>query len=319
MIEFTPKGFYCPAGDFFIDPRSKVERALITHAHSDHTRPGCASYLCAKPSVPLVQLRCAKSAIVEGIAFGEKHRIGDVSVSFHPAGHILGSAQIRVEGADGIWMVSGDHNATQNSRTCEPFEPVPCDVFITESTFALPIYRWPDESSVAKDINDWWRRCRSLGLTAVMAAYPLGKSQRLLDLLDPEIGPIAVHGNARHFNRIYRESGYPLPETLTLTEKNLSLLKGRGVIIMSSGAADSPLLSRLEPISEGFARGWMMIRKARQREGLNRGFILSDHSDWDGMMKAIRATGAQRIGVTHGQTEVFSRYLNENGWDAFVC
>lgn len=319
MIELTSKGFYCRDGDFYIDPRGKVERALITHAHSDHTRPGCGSYLCSTPSVPLVQLRSSKSAVVEGMAFGSKQRIGDVMVSFHPAGHILGSAQIRIEGANGIWVVSGDYNATQNSRTCEPFEPVACDVFITESTFALPIYQWPDELTVATEINDWWRQCQQFGYTAVMEAYPLGKSQRLLDLLDPEIGPIAVHGNARQINEIYCQSGFPMPETITLTAKNLSALKGKGMVIISSGAAAPPLLEKLVPLSEGFASGWMMLRKARLRENLNRGFILSDHSDWSGLMKAIRATGAGRIGVTHGQTEIFSRYLNENGWGAFAC
>lgn len=313
----TPNGLYCPAGDFYIDPRRKVERALITHAHSDHTRTGCQSYLCSQSSVPLVGLRSQNAARVEGIAYGEKRRIGEVVVSFHPAGHILGSAQIRIEGAHGVWVASGDHNATESSRTCEPFEPVCCDVFITESTFALPIYQWPKESIVADEINRWWRLCQATGRTAVMPAYPLGKSQRLLSLLDPETGPIAVHGNARRINQIYASAGIALPETLTLAEKNIAELKGRGIVILSSGALEPPILSCLEPVATGFASGWMMVRKARQREHLNKAFVLSDHSDWPGLLKAIRATGAPRIGVTHGQTKIFSRYLNENGWEAF--
>ena len=318
VIEMTPAGLYCVAGDFFIDPVGKVERAVITHAHSDHARPGSKAYLCADPGGRILEARVGAGVPIETIAYGEKRQIGGAVVSLHPAGHILGSAQIRIEVAGEVWVVSGDYNNTGADRTCAPFEPVLCDVFLTESTFALPIYRWPSPEDVFGEIHRWWKRNQAEGVTSVLPAYPLGKSQRILASLDAEVGPIVVHGNVGRFVSLYREAGVHLPPVISLTEQNAKEIAGRGLIITSSGARASPLLQSLGPLSWGSASGWFQTRAARRGRGVGRSFVLSDHADWAGLLAAIQATGAQRIGVMHGETEVLARYLRERGLDAFA-
>ncbi len=318
VIEVTEAGLYCPAGDFFIDPVRKVNRAIITHAHSDHARPGSKAYLCANPGGPILEARVGAQVPIETVAYGEKRRMGGALVSLHPAGHILGSAQVRVEVDGEIWVVSGDYNNHGCDPSCAPFESIACDVFITESTFALPVYRWPPAGAVFEAIHRWWERNRQEGVTSVLPAYPLGKSQRILAGLDPGAGPIAVDGNVARFVSLYRAAGIHLPPVVSLTDRSAKEVAGRGLIITSSGARVSPVLSNLGRLSWGAASGWLQTRAARQGRGVGGRFVLSDHADWTGLLAAIRATGAQRIGVMHGETEVFARYLCEIGFDAFA-
>lgn len=318
LIEPSPDGPYCPAGNFHIDPWRPVSRAVITHAHSDHARPGSRAYLCEATGAAILRARVGPGAIIETLAYGEPRRLGQATVSLHPAGHILGSSQIRVEVSGEVWVFSGDYNPSSGAFAGPAFEPVPCQVFITESTFGLPIYRWPAPHTVFAEIAEWWRRNQERGFTSVLPAYPLGKSQRLLAHLDPAQGPLALHGSVRTYVPLYAEAGVPMPPTLALAEADLAGLKGRGLVIVSSAAQEVGLLKKLAPLSWAFASGWMMTRAARRNRDFDRGFILSDHADWPGLIAAIRATGASRIGVTHGQTDAFSRWLREQGWDAYV-
>lgn len=318
VIRVTPAGLYCAAGDFHIDPWRRVERAVTTHAHADHARPGSKAYLCAEEGRAVLAARVGKSAFIESLPHGERKRLGDAVVSLHPAGHILGSAQVRVETADGVWVVSGDYNNATSTPACTPFEPVPCDVFITESTFGLPIYRWPRPESVFAEIHRWWADNQAAGLTSILPAYPLGKSQRLLAGLDPSVGPIAVHGNVKTFLPLYAAAGIRLPPTTPLTEASAPEIRGRGLVVMSSAARATGALAKLGPSSHGFASGWMRTRAARRNRDADRGFVLSDHADWPGLLAAIKATGAHRIGVTHGELDAFTRHLRESGYDAFV-
>jgi putative mRNA 3-end processing factor len=320
VIEATSRGLYCAAGDFFVDPWRPVARAVTTHAHSDHARPGSGAYLCAADGRAILADRVGQGATIETLAYGERRRMGEALVSLHPAGHILGSAQVRVEVRGEVWVVSGDYNNTAPDPrpTCAAFEVVTCDTFITESTFGLPIYRWPEPARVYEEIHRWWARNREAGVTSVLPAYPLGKSQRLLAALDPGEGPIAVHGNVARYVPLYAAAGVRMPPLVPLEEADPANFKGRGIVVTTAAAQDSPLLRRLAPLSWAFASGWMMTRAARRQRDFDRGFVLSDHADWDGLVAAIRATGARRVGVTHGATESFSRWLREEGWEAFT-
>ncbi len=318
VIEVTKRGLFCPRGNFYIDPWHPVDFAVVTHAHADHARWGCQRYLCADSGRGVLQERMGKEAQIDTLPFGERVNIGDVSVSLHPAGHLLGSAQIRLECEGEVWVVTGDYKTDQDP-SCEAFELVPCDTFITESTFALPVYRWPAPATVFREMNQWWRLNQAQNLTSIVFAYALGKAQRVLCGLDESIGPIGVHGAVEKLNPHYRAAGRPLPSTLRAGAETRDVLRGQGLIVAPGSAQNTPWIRRFAPYSLAFASGWMQIRGNRRRRALDRGFILSDHADWQGLLATIRATGATRVGVTHGYTDVLVRWLREEeGLDAFV-
>ena len=317
LIRPTKEGLFCEVGDFYIDPMRHVKRALVTHAHSDHARSGMDSYLTALSGVGVLKERIGKDASVQGLAFGEQLRVGGVNVSFHPAGHLLGSGQIRVEHKGEVWVVTGDYkNAPDPS--CEQFEPVKCDTLITEATFGLPVYKWPDPQIIFKQINDWWRLNQIEGRTSVLFAYSLGKAQRVLCGLDPSIGPIGVHGAVDKMLPHYKAAGRPIPPTLLADDEGLKQLKGKGIIVTSGATQNTPWLRKFAPSSLAFASGWMLIRGARRRKALDRGFVLSDHVDWQGILDTVDASGASTVGVTHGYAPPLIRWLKENrGLDAY--
>ena len=310
------RGLYCAAGGFHIDPWKPVERAVITHAHSDHARAGSGTYLTSASGAAVLRARIGDAAPIEGVGFGETHRIGDVTVSLHPAGHLLGSAQVRVEHAGEVWVASGDYKV-ERDRTCETFEPVRCDTFITESTFGLPIYRWRPQDEVFDEINRWWAGNAAEGITSVVFAYSLGKAQRVLAGVDASIGPILAHGAMTTLNEVYRAAGVVLPETRAGTAPEAKSAGGRALVIAPPSAAGTAWMRKFAPASTAFVSGWMTVRGTRRRRSVDRGFVLSDHADWDGLLSAIAATGASRIGVTHGSTQAMARYLRESGRDAF--
>lgn len=317
LIRPTPQGLYCEAGGFYIDPWRKVDRALVTHAHSDHARPGMARYLTAQTGSGVLRERVGGDAKIEGIAFGEQRRIGQVTVSFHPAGHLLGSGQIRVEHRGEVWVVTGDYKNDADA-SCEAFEPVRCHTLITESTFGLPVYQWEKPQTVFDQINTWWRDNQAEGRVSVLFAYALGKAQRALCGVDPNIGPIGVHGAVDRMLPHYREAGRPIPKTVRASRDTKDLLKGRGLIIAPGSAQNTPWIRQFAPYSLAFASGWMAIRGGRRRMALDRGFVLSDHVDWQGILSTIKATGAERIGVTHGYAAPLMRWLTEvKGLDAY--
>ena len=265
MLVETSDGLFCPAGDFFIDPWNPGRRAVITHAHGDHARHGSASYLCATPGAGLLRRRLGPDAHIESVAYGQRLRLGDVTVSFHPAGHVLGSAQIRVEGEDGVWVAAGDYKRAADP-TCAPFEPVPCDTFVTESTFGLPIYRWPPQPALFADINAWWAANAAAGKASVLYAYAFGKAQRLLHGVDAGIGPIVVHGAVEPLNAVYRAAGVALPTTHRVTDPQITKADlRRALVIAPPSAAGTPWLKRFSEHSDAFASGWMLVRGARRR------------------------------------------------------
>lgn len=311
LVQATPAGLYCEAGDFYIDPWRRVDRALITHAHSDHARGGMASYLTADAGVGVLRERIGLDAPVSGIAYGERRRIGAVEVSFHPAGHLLGSSQIRVEHRGRVCVVTGDYK-TAPDASCEAFEPVRCHHLITEATFGLPVYRWPEPQTVFDQINQWWRENQAEGRTSVLFAYALGKAQRVLCGIDPKIGPIGVHGSVEKMLPHYRAAGRPIPSGIVkASTEHRELLKKRGLIVAPGSVQNTPWLRKFAPFSLAFASGWMAIRGARRRRALDRGFVVSDHVDWRGILDTIDATGAETIGVTHGYADALVRWLRE--------
>lgn len=316
VLELTANGLYCPAGDFYIDPWQPVAHAVITHAHADHARPGSRSYLCAADGEHVLRLRMGASARIQTAAYGRPVTINDVTVSFHPAGHILGSAQVRVEQGGEVWVVSGDYK-TESDPTCADFEVVPCHTFITEATFGLPIYRWPAQEEVFADVNAWWRANQEAGKASMLFAYALGKAQRVLAGVDAAIGPIYVHGAVHNVNEAYAHSGVDLPPTIYATDLPRSADFSRALIVAPTSAQATPWLRRFGRLSTAFASGWMRVRGQRRRRSVDRGFVLSDHVDWPELMRVIAATGAERVLVTHGSVAVVVRWLREQGIDAF--
>ncbi len=314
LLRVDANGLFCEAGGFYIDPWLPVPRALITHGHSDHARPGSDAYLCADGSAPVLRQRLTGAA-VESIPYGESIRFGPVTVSFHPAGHVLGSAQIRVEYQGEVWVVSGDYKTAPDS-TCAAFEPLRCHTFVTESTFGLPIYRWPDATRVLADVHEWWRGNQERGKCSVIFGYPLGKSQRILAGLDQSIGPIVCHGAVERMNQIYRAAGVALPETLYAGDLPRAFDWPKAIVLAPPSAHGSIWMRRFGVVSTAFASGWMRMRGTRRRRSIDRGFVLSDHADWPGLLEAIAATGADSVLVTHGYRAPLVRWLTEHGKEA---
>ncbi|HSN22340.1 MAG TPA: ligase-associated DNA damage response exonuclease [Usitatibacter sp.] len=317
LIECTPRGLYCAAGDFHIDPWQPVERAVITHAHADHARPGSARYLCAAPGLAVLRARLGAEAAIEAQPYGRPIDIDGVRVSLHPAGHVLGSAQVRVEARGEVWVVSGDYKL-QPDPTCAPFEPLRCDAFVTESTFGLPIYRWSEPARTVEAIGAWWRANADQGRASVLFAYAFGKAQRILASIDPSTGPILVHGAVDAMDRAYRDAGVALPETKVAIELEKGFDVSRALVVAPPSAQGTPWLKRFGDYSDGYASGWMAIRGARRRMAVDQGFVLSDHADWPGLNRAIEATGASRVYVTHGYTAPLVQWLRERGREAMA-
>ncbi|MEP1200816.1 ligase-associated DNA damage response exonuclease [Tateyamaria sp.] len=315
-LTFTPSGIYCPAGDFYIDPWRPVARALITHGHADHARSGMGAYLATDIAAPVMRHRLGEIPL-ETISYGETRQIGGATVSFHPAGHVPGSAQIRVEVAGEVWVASGDYKVVDDGLST-PFEPVQCHHFITESTFGLPVFRWQDQRNIAADINDWWSYCAAAGKTAFLGCYALGKAQRLLTLLNPDIGPILTHTAIENTNAVMRAQGITLPHTTQAGPDIVPKDHPGALVLAPPSALDSAWARKFGQRETGFASGWMALRGIRRRRSGDRGFVISDHADWTGLLDAIKQTGAENIYVTHGYTDIFARYLTEVGFNAQV-
>ena len=319
----TSDGLYCPAGGFHVDPWNPVARAVITHAHGDHARPGNAAYLCTSECEALLRRRLGADATIESIQYGTPVTLGDVRVSFHPAGHILGSAQVRVEGTDGIWVCAGDYKRMPDP-TCAPFEPVRCDTFITESTFGLPIYRWDPADSVIHEILDWWNSNGDAGRTSVLFCYTLGKAQRLLAELGRHTDrKIFAHGMMLPMIEAYRASGVAIPPVTPVIEQ---AARGRSakrsfageLVLAPLPARGTPWMRRLGDVSDAFASGLMRVRGVRRQRAFDRGFVISDHADWPALLATIAETGASRVLATHGHAEPLARYLSGRGLESGV-
>jgi putative mRNA 3-end processing factor len=313
MIELRAEGLYCPAGDFHIDPWLPVPRAVVTHAHADHARSGSGLYHCHVQSAPLLRLRLDAQPPLVMHDYGDPFAFGPARVSLHPAGHILGSAQVRVEVDGRVWVLSGDYKRDPDP-TCAPFEVQRCDTFITEATFGLPVYRWPDPREVAADILQWWDGCRSDGDAAVLYCYALGKAQRILaELSRLADRRVLLHGAMTRLVEIYREAGVAMLPTDTVMDQGKSADFAGELILAPPSAAGSPWMRRFRNASTGFASGWMQLRGNRRRRGYDRGFVVSDHADWPDLLRTIEETGARRVLATHGNTEALVQTLLERG------
>ena len=314
MITLTPAGLYCEAGDFHIDPWRPVAHAVITHAHSDHAGSGHGSCLVSRAGLEVTRRRTG-AASLQGVEYGEVAVRNGVRISLHPAGHVLGSAQVRVEHRGEVWVVSGDYKL-QPDPTCAAFEPVRCHTFITESTFGLPIYRWEPPALLFGQMNGWWQSNRSAGRASVVFAYALGKAQRILASVDAGIGPIYTHGAVEALIECYRSAGVVLPATRRVAAMPKGHDYAGALIVAPLSVQGTGWMRRFGDHADAFASGWMQIRGVRRRRAVDRGFALSDHADWPGLMQAIADSRAQRVFVTHGYSEPLARWLNESALEA---
>jgi putative mRNA 3-end processing factor len=317
LLEQTERGLYCAAGDFYVDPWQPVERAVITHAHGDHARWGSRRYLCSREGERVLRTRLGPEASIRAVEFGETLEVNGVRLSLHPAGHILGSAQVRIEHRGQVWVVSGDYK-TEPDPTCTPFEPVRCHGFVTESTFGLPIYRWAPQRETFAGIDVWWRANAAQGKASLLYGYALGKAQRLLAGVDPSIGPIYEHGAVARLTQDYRDSGVALPPTTYAGSQPRGHDWGGALVIAPPSAHGTPWMRRFGAVSSAFASGWMRVRGQRRRRAVDRGFVVSDHVDWPSLLEAISATGAETVWVTHGYREPVVRWLRLQGLDALA-
>lgn len=314
LLEPTPEGLWCEAGGFHVDPWRPVPLAVVTHAHADHATPGCGRYLASQNTLEVMRARFDRDLEGTPIDWGVPVDLGRCRVSLHPAGHVLGSAQVRIEHNDEVWCATGDYKC-EPDPSCEPFECVPCDTLLTESTFGLPIYRWSSPERVFASINDWWRTNAARGRTTVLLAYAFGKAQRILAGLDASIGPIGIHASLAGPTEVYRADGRPIPKVLRAGPATAAELAGAGLVVCPPSASGTPWIRRFagpDGLRLGFVSGWMQVRGRRRWQSVDRGFVLSDHADWDGLLRTVRASGARRVGVTHGSTAVLARYLRES-------
>ncbi|MBA2561974.1 MAG: ligase-associated DNA damage response exonuclease [Chitinophagaceae bacterium] len=314
LISFTDKGLYCEAGNFYIDPWKPVDKAIITHAHSDHAYSGHKNYLCHSHTKPLLQLRLGDNHY-QSVEWNESVMMNGVKISLHPAGHIIGSSQIRIEYNSEVWVVSGDYK-TEDDGISGAFEPVRCNTFITESTFGLPIYNWKPQKEIFESIKTWINRNKETGKTSVLIAYSLGKAQRVLQHIKETTQTIFVHGAIWNTHQVllsmpdFRDK---LPDVVRITPDTPKDALKETVVIAPPSADGTPWMKKFSPYSVGVCSGWMQVRGNVRRRNVDAGFALSDHSDWNGLLQSIKATGAERVFVTHGFQHAFSRYLNEEG------
>ncbi|MES2682851.1 MAG: ligase-associated DNA damage response exonuclease [Pseudomonadota bacterium] len=325
LVLSTDSGLYCPAGDFHIDPHLPVPRAVITHAHADHARPGMGHYWAAKAGQGLMRARVGRDSAMSLLDYGQRTDIGRATVSLHPAGHVLGSAQVRIEVDGEVWVVSGDYKRCPDP-SCAPFEPVPCDTFVTEATFAQPHYCWDAPAAVAGEIFDWWQQCRVEGKAAVLFCYALGKAQRVLAelvrffdadaLARGEVQPVLLHGAMTPLVAIYRKAGIRmLPTEAVGTPPRGTDFSGR-LVLAPPGAKGTPWMRQFQPYSTGFASGWMRLDDSQRRQSYDRGFTLSDHSDWPGLIRSIEECGARRVLTMHGDAAALIAHLRARGINA---
>ncbi|MBC7922875.1 MAG: ligase-associated DNA damage response exonuclease [Ferruginibacter sp.] len=316
LLEFTDRGIHCPPGGFYIDPWQSVDYAVLTHAHADHARRGSRHYLAHRDSEPVLRLRLGADIQLRTVDYGEEVRMNGVKVSLHPAGHIYGSAQVRVEHRGEVWVASGDYKL-EDDGVSAPFEPVPCHSFVTESTFGLPIYQWKPPSVLMEEINGWWRENRDQGKASVLFGYSLGKAQRILRHLDAGIGEVFLHGAIWNVHQALIEHGLSLPDAPKVTAEIAKRRYPGSLILAPPSAAGTTWLRKFGAHATGAASGWMNLRGAKRRKAVDRGFVVSDHADWPGLNAAVAATGASRVYVTHGYQAAFARYLRDRGLEAY--
>ncbi len=316
LLQLTDKGLYCAQGDFYVDPWRSVHKAVITHAHSDHAKAGHQAYLCHHLTKPLLKARLGNYSY-ESVSWNEPVYINGVKVSLHPAGHVIGSSQIRIEKNGEVWVVSGDYK-TYDDGLSGLFEPVRCDTFITESTFGLPVYQWQTLHEQYHEVQQWVQRNQSDNVQSVLFAYSLGKAQRMIQAVADITPNIFVHGSVWTIDQALREVGIQLPPVKRISKETDKNEFKNAVIIAPMSTMDSPWMKQFSPCKTAVCSGWMHIRGQARRNQADTGFAISDHADWNGLISTIHATKAERVLVTHGYSSVLSKYLNEKGIEADI-
>ncbi|MEO5948274.1 MAG: ligase-associated DNA damage response exonuclease [Chitinophagaceae bacterium] len=314
LIQFTDKGLFCSAGNFYIDPWKPVDNAIITHGHSDHARSGSKKYLCHTLTKPILQLRLGEGEY-QTTEWGETHYINGVKVSLHPAGHIIGSSQVRVEYKGDVWVFTGDYK-TENDGISGAYQPVRCRTYITESTFGLPIYKWETQQKIYSDIQNWVLQNKQDEKTSVLIAYSLGKAQRVLSALKDVTDTVYAHGAIYNMQQVMNKMGYQFLNVQRITPETTKQELKNAIVIAPPSADGTPWMKKFTPSRIGICSGWMQVRGNQRRRNADKGFVLSDHCDWNGLVDSVKATGAEKVFVTHGFQAVFSKYLNENGIEA---
>ena len=315
LVKFTKKGIYCIPGKFYLDPWFPVEYAIISHGHADHSRPGNKHYLCQNDSKAIIKHRLGQDISIESLGYNEPKNINGVQVSFFPAGHVIGSAQIRLEYKGYVVVFSGDYK-TQPDFISTPYEPVKCHEFITESTFGLPIYKWKKEEELQAELQNWVLQNQQNNRTSVFLGYSLGKAQRIMKLIEG-VDDIYVHTAINNLNNAISGSGIELPKTTLLNYDFKKSDIQNKIVILPPALLGSRLLKKIPNAATAICSGWMHVRGNRRWKGVDAGFSISDHADWDGLLEAVKATGAEKVHVTHGSQAVFSKYLNEIGIEAY--
>lgn len=313
LLQFTSNGIYCEKAQVYLDPWKPVNKAIISHGHADHSRYGHKQYITHQRNVPIISHRLGEINVI-GKDWGETFTINNVKFSLHPAGHIIGSSQIRVEHKGEVWVFTGDYK-TENDGISTPYEPIKCDTFITECTFGLPAFKWTSQVEVFENINNWWAENRAEGKTSILFGYSLGKAQRLLKHLNTDIGDIFTHGAIENMTEVLRPF-IDFPKTTLITKETKKEQLLGNIVLAPPSAHGSTWIRKMVPYVTASASGWMTFRGARRRRAIDKGFVLSDHCDWPGLLESIEATGAEKIICTHGYTDIFSKYLREQGYDA---
>ncbi|WP_316784022.1 ligase-associated DNA damage response exonuclease [Pedobacter frigiditerrae] len=311
LIKFTNRGIYCKQGNFYIDPWHPVDYAVTTHGHADHVKWGNKNYLCHDLTKPILKQRYGLEDNVQTLPYNKEIDINGVKLSLFPAGHVIGSSQIRLEYKGEICVVSGDYKVEYDGISTA-FEPVKCHTFVSESTFGLPIYNWQPQELIFEQIKSWIADNCIKGKTSILVAYSLGKAQRLIKNLAGEY-PIYVHNSIANLNEGFAEAGVELPQTIRITPEIKKDEMQKGIVIIPPALADGRWVKSLQQPAIGVCSGWMAVRAGRRWRSADAGFALSDHADWGGLLSAIKATEAEKVFVTHGSTAVFSKYLNEIG------
>lgn len=314
LFKISQAGVFCSRGCFYVDPWAPVATAVITHAHGDHAVKGSRRYITAQPGHRVLWSRMGQHARIEPVAFGQTLDLNGVKISLHPAGHILGSAQVRAEYQGEVWVISGDYKVAPDT-TCASFEPIRCHTFVTESTFAQPCFQWESQHLTFERIHEWWRANQANGQASFLYAYALGKAQRLLAGLDPAIGPIFAHRDIQAMNELYRQSGVNLPPTRVPNQGMTADEWTRAIILQPPSARWQQGFPHLGQFCTAFASGWMMLPDAAHERRVHQGFALSDHADHDELLSAVAATGAERVLVTHGYIDEFVTELKSRGLD----
>ena len=308
LVKKDIQGTFCQTGNFWIDPAKPVKRALITHAHFDHISFGCEEYICSPETVSLLKERIGNNIKVKSYGYDEIFKINGIKISFHPSGHILGSSQIKLEGGNEKWLITGDFKR-QRDDTCLNYQEVKTDFLICESTFALPIFNWASTNKIVDEIVDWVNE--SPNLTSILFCYSLGKAQRILnELKNKKIKKIYAHRSIKKINDIYIKQGIKL-EDIAKIDKEIATKDYKGsLLLMPPSQNKANLLNRFGDYQTAFASGWMIIRALKNRSGYDKGFAISDHADWNGLIKTIKSSKAEKVFLDHGNGESLAKYLS---------